>query len=97
MDSTLACVPATGRVISINGGNELTVSLGRQHGLKPGDTLSIYQIQEVTDYRGVKFTQYHLYPEEVTVIEAYADNARVKAAEEGFLANIQPNDFVAKR
>ena len=97
VDSILACVPATGRVISINGGNELSVSLGRQHGLKPGDTLSIYQIQEVTDYRGVKFTQYHLYPEEVTVIEAYADNARVKAAEEGFLANIQPNDFVAKR
>lgn len=97
VDSTLACVPATGRVISINGGNELSVSLGRQHGLKPGDTLSIYQIQEVTDYRGVKFTQYHLYPEKVTVIEAYADNARVKAANGAFLANIQANDFVAKR
>lgn len=97
VDTALACVPATGRVININGGNEFSVSLGRQHGLKAGDTLSVYQIQEVTDYRGVKFTQYHLYPEEVIVIEAYADNARVKAANDGYLANIQANDFVAKR
>ncbi|NVK57614.1 MAG: flagella assembly protein FlgT [Alteromonadaceae bacterium] len=97
VDETLACVPATGHVISISAGNELNVSLGRQHGLQPGDSLSVYQVQEVTDYRGEKFIQYHLYPVEVEVIEAYADNARVKAKDERFLANIQPNDFVAKR
>ena len=97
MDTTLACVPATGHVISISAGNELNVSLGRQHGLQPGDELSVYQVQEVTDYRGEKFIQYHLYPVEVEVIEAYADNARVKAKDERFLGNIQANDFVAKR
>ncbi|OFI34549.1 hypothetical protein BFC17_13190 [Alteromonas lipolytica] len=97
VDEVLACVPATGRVISISAGNELNISLGRQHGLKVGDTLSVYQVQEVTDYRGVKFLQYHLYPSEVEVIEAYADNARVKAVNDDFLANIQANDFVAKR
>lgn len=97
VDTALACVPATGRVISINAGNEFSVSLGRQHGLKVGDLLSVYQIQEVTDNRGERFIQYHLNPAEVRVTEAYADNARVKAADDSLLANIQPNDFVAKR
>ena len=97
VDETLACMPATGRIISISGGNQLNVSLGRQHGLQVGDKLSVYQVQQITDYRGVEFLQYHLYPAEVEVVEAYGNNARVKAVDDTLLANIQVNDFVAKR
>lgn len=97
IDLSLACVPATGRVIQVAANNELSVSLGRQHGVMVGDELALYQMQEVNNPRGETFLQYRIHPVTVTVVEAYADNALVKASDDSLLGNIQPNDFVAKR
>ena len=97
IDLSLACVPATGRVIQVVANNSLSVSLGRQHGVMVGDELALYQIQEVNNPRGETFLQYRIHPVTVTVVEAYADNALVTASDDSLLGNIQPNDFVAKR
>ncbi|MFS1702355.1 flagellar assembly protein T N-terminal domain-containing protein [Alteromonas sp. AMM-1] len=97
IDLSLACVPATGRVIQVVANNELSVSLGRQHGVMVGDELALYQIQEINNPRGDTFLQYRIHPVSVTVVEAYANSSLVKASDDSFLANIQPNDFVVKR
>ncbi|QPG04985.1 hypothetical protein IT774_12600 [Salinimonas marina] len=96
VESTLACQPATGRVLQVSG-NELQVSLGRAHGLQVGDSLYVYQTAQVTDAYGQTFTQYNLYPEQVQVTAAFANSATVTASGDGLLINIQPNDYVAKR
>ena len=96
VESTLACQPATGRVLQVSG-NELQVSLGRSHGLQVGDSLYVYQTAQVTDAYGQTFTQYNLYPEKVQVTAAFANSATVRASNDGLLINIQPNDYVAKR
>lgn len=96
IDDALACQPATGRVLQV-ARNELQVSLGRAHGLSVGDELFLYQVQEVIDNFGHQYTQYRLHPVRVKVVDAFVDSATVVASDNSLLANIQPNDFVAKR
>jgi hypothetical protein len=92
----LNCQPATGRVLQV-ASNQLQISLGRIDGLMPGDELSLYQLKQVTDNFGQTYTQYRLHPTKVTVLAAFSDNATVTAVDGSLLANIQPNDFVAKQ
>ncbi|QJR81796.1 hypothetical protein CA267_014030 [Alteromonas pelagimontana] len=92
----LICQPATGRVIDVNN-ERIQVSIGREHGIKVGDELFLYQTKQVKDPHGLSFLQYNLYPTKVKVTAAYADSATVEALDNGILVNIQPNDFVAKR
>ncbi|NMH59689.1 flagellar assembly protein T N-terminal domain-containing protein [Alteromonas ponticola] len=93
---TLICHPATGRVLKIYN-DQIQVSIGREHGIKVGDELSLYQTNMVEDAFGQGFLQYRLYPGKVKVVAAFADTATVEAVGDFILANIQPNDFVAKR
>ncbi|MBU3022144.1 flagellar assembly protein T N-terminal domain-containing protein [Aestuariibacter sp. A3R04] len=95
VDQILTCQPATGRVLAVEG-DQLQVSLGRAHGIQPGDELTLYKTNQVIDPQGMQFLQYQLYPTKVKVVNASVDNATVVAVNGGILANIQPNDFVAK-
>ncbi|MCW8107567.1 flagellar assembly protein FlgT [Alteromonas ponticola] len=93
---TLICHPATGRVLKIIN-DQIQVSIGREHGIKVGDELSLYQTNMVEDAFGQGFLQYRLYPGKVKVVAAFADTATVEPVGNFIMANIQPNDFVAKR
>ncbi|MBU2977913.1 flagellar assembly protein T N-terminal domain-containing protein [Alteromonas sp. C1M14] len=96
VEHTLVCQPATGRVLAVTG-NQLQVSIGRAHGIRPGDELTLYKTSEVVDPQGMTFLQYNLYPAKVKVVSASVDSATVEVTDGGLLSNIQPNDFVAKR
>lgn len=97
IDTTLACLPLTGRILRTHNGSQVSISLGRQHGLNIGDKLTVYQIQEIYNPRNERFLQYHLHPETVVVTEAFGNNARAEAISGQLLGNIQPGDFVTKR
>ncbi|WP_414830912.1 FlgT C-terminal domain-containing protein [Alteromonas sp. H39] len=71
--------------------------MGRDHGISVGDELFLYQTRQIQDAFGQSFIQYNIYPGKVKVVSAYADTATVEATDGVVLANIQPNDFVAKR
>ncbi len=96
ISDALICQPLTGRVIKAQG-EQLQVSIGRDHGLQEGDELFVYKSRQVIDAFGQTFLQYNVYPGKVRVVSAYADNATVEAVEGTMLGNIQPNDFVARR
>ena len=96
VDQVLTCQPATGRVLSVEG-DRLQVSLGRAHGIQVGDELTLYKTSQVIDPQGMTFLQYQLYPTKVKVLNASVDSSTVMATGGGVLANIQPNDFVAKQ
>lgn len=96
VEEAVSCQPLTGRVIQV-AGDRVQVSLGRDHGISVGDELFLYQTRQIQDAFGQSFIQYNIYPGKVKVVSAYADTATVEAADGVVLANIQPNDFVAKR
>lgn len=96
VEDAISCQPLTGRVIQV-AGDRVQVSLGRDHGINVGDELFLYQTRQIQDAFGQSFIQYNIYPGKVKVVSAYADTATVEATDGVILANIQPNDFVAKR
>ncbi|MFC3095108.1 hypothetical protein DRW07_16620 [Alteromonas sediminis] len=87
------CQPTTGRVLSV-ANNQISINLGKMHGLEMGDILSLYQMQTLTDDRGLHYQQYNLHPEKLIVTQINYDNAVMVAENGGLLGNIQPNDFV---
>ncbi|MCU7554956.1 flagellar assembly protein FlgT [Alteromonas sp. ASW11-19] len=96
ISDAVACQPLTGRVLQV-AGQRVEVSLGRDHGLQVGDELYLYQTRQINDVFGETYVQYNVYPGKVKVTNAYADTATVEPVDGVILANIQPNDFVAKR
>ena len=84
-------------MLAIHNGTDLSLSIGRQHGAKVGDELTVYQMEEIYNPQGMKYTQYHLHPEKIKITAVFADNARATFSKGAPLANIQPGDFVAKR
>ncbi|WP_083273184.1 flagellar assembly protein T N-terminal domain-containing protein [Alteromonas confluentis] len=96
VEHELTCQPATGRVLAVNS-DQLQVSIGRAHGIQPGDELTLYKTNEVIDPQGMHFLQYNLYPTKVKVVSASVDSATVVPVDNGIIGNIQPNDFVTKR
>ncbi len=96
VDKTVSCLPAYGRIINITS-EQLTINLGKMHGVKQGDTLTLFQMKQVIDNHHQSFVQYSLHPEKVVVTQVFPDTAQLKSENGAPLANIQPNDFVARR
>ncbi|MDO6568476.1 flagellar assembly protein T N-terminal domain-containing protein [Alteromonas sp. 1_MG-2023] len=96
ISETIACQPLTGRVLDVTG-SHLSVSLGRDNGIQTGDTLFVYQTSEIVDRQGKAYLQYHIYPGEFVVENAYGNSAKIIHKGSGIIANIQESDFVIKR
>lgn len=96
LEDATNCQPATGRILSVVN-NQISINLGKLQGLKTGDTVSLYQKNELIDERGGKYIQYNLHPDILRVVSVSVDNAIVESESGGLLGNIQPNDFVTLR
>jgi hypothetical protein len=96
IDESVSCLPAFGRVINITG-ESLIINIGKHNGVKQGDKLTLFQVNQFFDAQNVPHRQFQLHPEEVLVRQVFAETAIVVSATGAPLANIQPNDFVARR
>ena len=96
IEQAINCLPATGRIISV-ANNRVNISLGRHHGLKPGDIVTLYQKTDVIDEHGQTYIQYNLHPNKLKAVNVNVDNATLEPELGGLLGNIQPNDFVTIR
>ncbi|GEA11626.1 flagellar assembly protein T N-terminal domain-containing protein [Alteromonas sp. KUL49] len=96
IDEALSCLPQTSRVIQ-RSSDSLSIALGRDQGVMPGDRFFAYQIREVSDNYQSEHIQYTLHPGEFKVTQAYANNATLMPVDDTILANIQVSDFVVKR
>jgi hypothetical protein len=96
IDESVSCLPAFGRVINISG-ESLIVNIGKHNGVKQGDKLTLFQINQFFDAQNFPHRQFQLHPEEVVVRQVFAETAVVASVTGAPLANIQPNDFVARR
>jgi hypothetical protein len=96
IDESVSCLPAFGRVINISG-ESLIVNIGKHNGVKQGDKLTLFQVNQFFDAQNFPHRQFQLHPEEVVVRQVFAETAVVASVTGAPLANIQPNDFVARR
>lgn len=96
IDDSVSCLPAYGRVINVTG-ESLSVNIGKHNGVKQGDTLTLFQVNQFYDPQNMPHRQFQLHPEQVIVRQVFAETAVVESVTGAPLANIQPNDFVARR
>ena len=96
IDEELACLPAYGRILQVQN-EQLSVNIGTNQGVKTGDQLTLYQINQFFDPQGQMYAQYTIHPTKVSVVAVYPESAIVGAVDGSYLANIQANDFVARR
>jgi hypothetical protein len=96
IDESVSCLPAFGRVINISG-ESLIINIGKHNGVKQGDKLTLFQVNQFFDAQNFPHRQFQLHPEEVVVRQVFAETAVVTSFTGAPLANIQPNDFVARR
>lgn len=96
IDDSVSCLPAYGRVLNV-AGESLTINIGKHNGVKQGDKLTLFQVNQFFDNKNSPQRQFQLHPEEVVVRQVFAETAVVASVTGAPLANIQPNDFVARR
>jgi hypothetical protein len=96
IDESVSCLPAFGRVLKVVGEN-ITINIGKQNGVKTGDKLTLFQMNQFYDAKNQVHRQFQLHPEQVIVKQVFADTAMVASFTGAPLANIQANDFVARR
>lgn len=96
VDETVSCSPAYGRVLNVQS-EHLQVNIGSDMGVKTGDELTLFQLNQFHDPVGQLHYQYQIHPTPVRVTQTYPGSAIVVASDGSFLANIQPNDFVARK
>mgnify|MGYP000622133110 FL=1 len=96
IDEPISCLPAYGRVLQVNS-ESLSINMGKHNGVKLGDTLTLFQVNQFYDTQNTQHRQFRLHPEQVVVKQVYAGTAVVASLSGAPLANIQANDFVARR
>jgi hypothetical protein len=96
IDDSVSCLPAFGRVINVTS-ESLSINIGKHNGVKQGDKLTLFQVNQFFDPQNLPHRQFQLHPEQVIVRQVFAETAVVASVTGAPLANIQPNDFVARR
>ena len=96
IDEAISCSPAYGRVLSVRS-EHLQINIGSDMGVRNGDELTLFQLNQFYDPMGQMHYQYNIHPTKVRVTSTYPTSAVVTSIDGSLLANIQPNDFVARQ
>ncbi|WP_238526892.1 flagellar assembly protein FlgT [Brumicola nitratireducens] len=90
------CEPTMGRILAVNN-NQLQINLGKNQKVKAGDTLTLFSVKQIRDTFGQEYKQFVLHPTSLVVTQVFAETATVTSRDRSLLANIQPNDYVARQ
>jgi len=90
------CEPTMGRILAVSN-NQLQINLGRNQKVKAGDNLTLFNVTQIRDTFGQEYKQFVLHPTSLVVTQVFAETATVTSRDRSLLANIQPNDYVARQ
>jgi hypothetical protein len=90
------CEPTMGRILAVSN-NQLQINLGKNQKVKAGDALTLFSVQQIRDSFGQEYRQFVLHPTSLVVTQVFAETATVTSRDRSLLANIQPNDYVARQ
>lgn len=96
IDEAVSCEPAYGKILRVTN-NQVQIDIGSNQGVRAGDQLTLLQMNQFYDPSGKSHQQYQLHPSKLLVDKVFPDSALLIPEDGSLLANIQPNDFVARR
>lgn len=95
IDENVMCEPSQGTILKVNG-NQVTINLGRDHGLKLGDEFSLLHMTEFTNNSGKAYAGYNVSPFKVKVNKLTRQTAIAITPDGQLFDNIQVNDLVVR-
>lgn len=95
VDQALACLPAYGKILNV-ADERVQINIGEIAGVKRGDELTLFKLNQYYDPLGNIQFAYTLHPTTVVIEQVYPESAAARTKDGSPLANIQPNDFVAR-
>jgi hypothetical protein len=95
IDDNIMCEPSRGKILQVKG-NQVTINLGRDHGLKIGDSLSLLHIDHFNDAMGRTIAGFNVNPLKVRVTKLSRQTATASTADGRSFDNIQINDLAVR-
>jgi hypothetical protein len=96
LEEFAVCEPTMGRILAV-ANNQLQINLGKNQKVKAGDTLTLFSVKQIRDSFGQEYKQFVLHPTALVVTQVFAETATVTSRDRSLLANIQANDYVARK
>lgn len=95
IDENIMCEPSEGKIVQVNG-NQITINLGRHHGVKVGDEFSLLHSNNFTNNQGKSYAGYNVSPFKVKVTKVTKQSATAMTLNNGLLGNIQIDDLAVR-
>jgi hypothetical protein len=95
IDENIMCEPSRGKIIQVNG-NQVTINLGRDHGLKIGDEFSLLHLRHFTNNSGKKYPGFNVSPYKVKITKLTRKTAVAKTPDGQLFGNIQIDDLAVR-
>ncbi len=95
IDESVMCKQTRAKIIRV-AGNQISINLGKHHGVQVNDEFSLLHLNNFTTDIGKTYAGFNVSPFKVKVIAVYENNATAIATDERLLGNIQINDLAVK-
>ena len=95
IDENIMCEPSRGKIIQVNG-NQVTINLGRDHGLKIGDEFNLLHLSHFTSNSGKPYAGFNVSPYKVKIIKLTRQTAIAVTPDGRLFGNIQVNDLAVR-
>jgi hypothetical protein len=95
IDENIMCEPGQGKIIQVQG-NQVTINLGRDHGLKIGDEFSLLHSTHFTNNSGKAYAGFNVSPYKVKVTKLTRQTATAATPDGRLFGNIQVNDLAVR-
>ena len=95
IDDNVMCEPSEGKILQVQG-NQITVNLGRHHGVKIGDEFTLLHSTSFISEQGRNYVSYNISPHKVKVTKLTKQSATAITLDNSLLDNIQINDLAVR-
>ena len=95
IDENIMCEPSRGKIIQVQG-NQITINLGRDHGLKVGDEFSLLHLTHFTNNSGKSYAGFNVSPYKVKVTKLTRQTATAITPDGSLFGNIQIDDLAVR-
>ena len=95
IDENVMCEPSEGKIVQVLG-NQITINLGRDHGVKMGDEFTLLHSSSVLSEQGRNYVSYNISPYKVKVTQLNKQSATATSLGNNLLGNIQINDLAVR-
>jgi hypothetical protein len=95
IDDNVMCEPSEGKIVQVQG-NEITINLGKHHGVKIGDEFTLLHSNNFISQQGKHYVSYNISPYKVKVTKLTTQSATAATVDNNLLGNIQINDLAVR-